>query len=126
MFKFLSCYLPFAIETKQNDTNVICFKQGKSTTSVHQKPTFNGVYTHNTYKIDICYILVKRCFWMCSNWSMAHLHLTFLRETFQKNGYAENLIDRCFKLFLKKNLTLKEKEAFAIGLSLFINYVIAN
>lgn len=118
--------MPFAIETKQNDTNVIRFKQGKSTTSVRQKPTFNGVYTHNTYKIDICYILVKRCFWMCSNWSMAHLHLTFLRETFQKNGYAENLIDRCFKLFLKKNLTLKEKEAFAIGLSLFINYVIAN
>ena len=32
-----------------------------------------------------------------------------LREIFQKNGYPENFIDRCFKLFLNKIDILKEK-----------------
>ena len=32
-----------------------------------------------------------------------------LREIFQKNGYPENFIDRCFKLFLGRIHILKEK-----------------
>ena len=40
---------------------------------------------------------------------MFHSQLMLLREIFQKNGYPENFIDRCFKLFLNKIDILKEK-----------------
>ena len=35
--------------------------------------------------------------------------IEILREIFQKNGFPENFIDRCFKLFLKRTHILKEK-----------------
>ena len=40
---------------------------------------------------------------------MFHSQLILLREIFQKNGYPENFIDRCFKLFWIKIDILKEK-----------------
>ena len=40
---------------------------------------------------------------------MFHQQLILLREIFQKNGYPENFIDRCFKLFLNRIHILKEK-----------------
>ena len=94
----------FTIETEQNnkisflDVNVIR-EHGKFIRSVYQKPTFSGVYTHfdsfftDTYKIDMIYNLVNRCFRICSSWSMFHQQLILLREIFQKNGYPENFID---------------------------------
>ena len=39
---------------------------------------------------------------------MFHQQLILLREIFQKNGYPENFIDRCFKLFLNRIHILKE------------------
>ena len=33
---------------------------------------------------------------------MFHSQIILLREMFQKNGYPENFIDRCFKLFLNR------------------------
>ena len=55
------------------------------------------------------YFLANRCFHVCSSWSMSHQQLILLRERFQKNGYPENFIDRCFKLFLNRIHYLKEK-----------------
>ena len=46
----------------------------------------------------------------CSSWSMFHQQLILLRGIFQKNGYPENFIDRCFKLFLNRIHILKEKD----------------
>ena len=40
---------------------------------------------------------------------MFHQQLILLREIFQKNGYPENFIDRCFKLYLNRINILKEK-----------------
>ena len=40
---------------------------------------------------------------------MFHQQLILLREIFQKNGYTENFIDRCFKLCLNRIHILKEK-----------------
>ena len=63
---------------------------------------------------------------------MFHQQLIPLREIFQKNGYPDNFIDRCFKLFLNRIHILKEKnptiknEASAISPSLFRNYITAN
>ena len=78
------------------------------------------------------YTLVDRYFRICSSWSMFHQQLIPLREIFQKNGYPDNFIDRCFKLFLNRIHILKEKnptiknEASAISPSLFRNYITAN
>ena len=94
------------------DVNVIR-EHGKLSTSVDRKPTFSGVYIHfdsflpNTYKIGMIYTLVNRCFRICSNWSMFHSQLNFLREIFEKNGYPENFIDRCFMSFLNRIHILK-------------------
>ena len=63
--------MSFTIETQQNnkisflDVGVI-HEQGKFITSVYQKPTFSGVYTHfesfmpDTYKTYMIYTLVNR------------------------------------------------------------------
>ena len=40
---------------------------------------------------------------------MFHSQLTLLRKIFQKNGYPENFINRCFKLTLNRTHILKEK-----------------
>ena len=40
---------------------------------------------------------------------MFYQQLTLLREIFQKNGYPENFIDRCFKLLLNRTHIIKEK-----------------
>ena len=40
---------------------------------------------------------------------MFHQQWILLREIFQKNGYPENFIDRCFKLFLNRIHIFKEK-----------------
>ena len=112
--------MSFNIETEQNnkisflDVNVIR-EQGKFVTSVYRKPTFSGVYTHfdsflpDTYKIGMIYTLINKCFQICSSWLMFHQQLILLREIFQKNGYPENFIDSCFKLFLFRLHIIKEK-----------------
>ena len=112
--------MSFTIETEQSNkisflnVNVIR-EQGKFVTSVYRKPTFSGVYTHfdsflpDTYKISMINTLINKSFRICSNWSMFHQQLILLSEIFQKNGYPENFIDRCFKLFLNRTHILKEK-----------------
>ena len=57
------------------------------------------------------YTLVYRCFCICSNWTQFHTELTFLKGTYHKNGYPENVIDRCFKKFL--NNTNSGNKVFA-------------
>ena len=76
----------------------------------------------DTYKVGMIYTLVNRCFRICSSWSMFHQQLILLREIFQKNGYPENFIDRCFKLFLNrihisKKRFLVEKKPLQLVLS---------
>ena len=104
--------MSLTIETEQN--NKISFldvndigELDKFITRVYGKLTFSGVYTHfdsflhDPYKIGMIYTLVNICFRICCSWSIFHHELILLREIFQNNGYAENFIDRCSKLFLK-------------------------
>ena len=44
-----------------------------------------------------------------TNYSISEKQLILSREIFQKNGYPENFIDRCFKLFLNRIHILKGK-----------------
>ena len=109
---FNSCHvnMTFTVATEQSnkisflDVSIIC-EEGKFITSVYRKSTFSGVCTRfdsllpDTYKIGIIYTLVNRCFRICSSWSMFRQQLILSREIFEKNGNADKLIDRCFKLF---------------------------
>ena len=61
------------------------------------------------FKIDLVSNLVNRCFRIRSSWSMFHQQLILLRVIFQKNGYLENFIGKCFKLFLNRIHVLKDK-----------------
>ena len=100
--------MSFAMETeKENklsfiDVEVIR-KQGKFTTTIYRKPTFSGVCNNSecsllsVYKFGMSYTLLYRCFCICSTSTQFHTELTFLKGVFQKNGYPENFIDKCFK-----------------------------
>ena len=55
------------------------------------------------------YILVFRCFSICSNWTIFHNELVFLKDTFLQNGYPILFIDKCFKKFLDR-LYLKRSQ----------------
>ena len=118
-----SCHvnMSFTIETEQNnkisfpDVNVIR-EQGKFVTMsienqllVTYTPILIAFFLPDSYKIAMIYTLMNRCFRTCSSWSIIHQHLLLLREIFQKNGYPENFIERCFKLFLNRFHILKEK-----------------
>ena len=125
--------MSFSMETeKENklsflDVEIIC-KQGKFTTTVYQKPAFSVVYVNfesflpSVYKFGMVYNLVFRCFHICSNWTQFHTELTFLKGIFQKNGYPENFIDKCFKKFLnnihlvKENVTTVKKKHLVLVL----------
>ena len=52
---------------------------------------------------------------------MFHLQLALLKKIFQKNGYPENFIDSCFKLFLNRTHILKEKKPLQLVLSYLVN-----
>ena len=42
-----------------------------------------------------------------------HSQLIRLREIFLKNGYPENFIDKCFKLFLNRFCIIGRKECYS-------------
>ena len=90
---------------KQNRMSFI--RENKSfTTSVYRKSTLSGVYTHfdsflpSTYKFGTVYTLAYRCFRICSSWTKLRNELVCLKETFLKNGYHEDFINKCFKKFM--------------------------
>ena len=84
------------------------------TTSVYRKPTFSGFYTHfdsflpSSYKFGTVYTLAYRCFRICSSWTKLDNELVCLNETFLKNGYPEDFINKCFKKFMDNIHVVKE------------------
>ena len=103
--------MSFSMETeKENrlsflDIEIIREKD-KFTTTIYRKPTLSGIYSNfksflpSGYKFGMIYILVYKCFRICSNWTQFLTELTFLGVIFQKNGYPVNFINKCFKKFL--------------------------
>ena len=82
---------------------------------VYRKPTFHGIYTHfdsflpSSNKIGLLHTLLYRCFRICSDWTKFHLELVKLIDDFNNNGYPENFIDKCFKVFLDNKYRIQEK-----------------
>ena len=110
----------FTIENEQDnrmsflDVNVIHEKE-KFTTSVYHKPTFRGSYNHfdsflpSSNKIGLLHTLSYRCFRICSDWTKFHQELVKLIDVFKNNGYPENFINICFKVFLDNKYGVREK-----------------
>ena len=96
------------------DDNIIR-KQGKFTTFVYRKPTFSGIYTHFdsflpfSNKIGLLRTWLYKYFRICSDWTKFHLELVKLIDVFKSNGYPENFINNCFKVFLKNKYRIQEK-----------------
>ena len=90
-------------------------EKDKFTISVYRKPTFHGIYTHfdsflpSCNKIGLLHTLLYRCFRICSDWTKFHLELVKLTDDFNNNGYPENFIDKCFKVFLDNKYRIQEK-----------------
>ena len=96
------------------DINII-HKKDKFTTSVYCKPTFSRIYTRfysflpSSNKIGLLHTLLNRCFRICSDWTKFYLELVKLIDVFKNNGYPENFINNCFKVFLDNNYRVREK-----------------
>ena len=74
------------------------------------------------------YILVYRCFRICSDWAKFHTELTFLKWIFRKNGYNENFLDKYFKTFLDNIhlIKIKRKKAFVASPFVLRSNIFAN
>ena len=66
------------------------------------------------------YILVYRCFWICSNWTQFHTELMFLKGIFQKNRYPKNFIanenDKFYFILLRKQYQQSKKKRLLLVL----------
>ena len=75
-------------------------------TSVYRKPTFSGVYTNynsflpEIYKTGLVQTLLFRLFTICSNWSLVHKEIEFLKAVMRKNSYPDRLLDSVIHRFL--------------------------
>ena len=111
-------HMLFTIESeKQNRMSfldIAIIREDKTfTTSVDRKPTFSGVYTHfdsflpSTYKFGTVNTLA-RYFQIYSSWTKVQNELVCLKETFLKNGYSEDFMNKCFNKFLHNIDVVKE------------------
>ena len=89
----------------------IILEQGRFNTSVYRKPILSAIYTHfdsflpPSNKIGLLY----RCFWISSDWTKFHLELIKLIDVFKSNGYPDNFINNCFKVFVDNKYTIQTK-----------------
>ena len=63
------------------------------------------------YHLPISLVLFThslRCLRICSSWTKLHNELVCLKETFLKNGYPEDFINKCFKKFMDNIHVVKE------------------
>ena len=97
------------------------------TTSVYNKPTFSGVYTHfesfidHSYKKLLIVTLLFQSFSICSDFQKFHTEVEKLRDIFKRKGYPSGLIEQCIRMFFHKlyvpkkvHLTIPNKELVII------------
>ena len=115
MVDMLTCHLQLNVKSRSvlSFLDIAIIREDKTfTTSAYRKPTFSDVYTHfdsflpSTYKFG--YTLAYRYFRICSSWIKLYNELVCLKETFLKNGYPEDFINKCFKKFMDNIHVVKE------------------
>ena len=96
------------------DVNIIREKD-TFTTSVYRKPSLSRIYTHfdsflpSSNKMGLLHTILYRSSQICSDWTKFHLELVMLIDAFKNNGYPENFINICFKVFLDNKYRVREK-----------------
>ena len=71
-------------------------------------PIFDS-FLPSSNKIVLLHTLLYRCFRIYSDWTKFHLELVKLIDVFKNNGYPENFINNCFKVFLDNKYRIQEK-----------------
>ena len=71
-------------------------------------------------KIVLLPTLLYRCFRICSDWTKLHLELFKLTDVFKNNGYPENFINNCFKVFLDNKYRIQEEAITVPNKTLFL------
>ena len=61
---------------------------------------------HNRMSFLDVYVIHEK---ICSDWTKFHLELVKLIDVFKNNGYPENFINNCFKVFLDNKYRIQEK-----------------
>ena len=59
-------------------------------------------------KIGTIHAVLHRCFQNCSNWIKFDIEVVKLINVLKKNGYHENFICDCFKMFIDNRHILNE------------------
>ena len=109
----------------------------KSTLIIYSPEHLKGFQSYlNSCHVSISYTLLKRCFWICSDWTKFYLEMVQLIDAFKSISYPENFINNCFKAFLdnkqrlqEKRITVPKKHLFLVLSYLFFSYlttIIAN
>ena len=96
-------------QNRMSTLDIAIIREDKAfTTSVYRKLPL-VVFIHifdsffpSTYKFGTVYTLAYRSFQICSSSTKLHNELVCVKETFLKNGYLEDFIDKCFKKFMDK------------------------
>ena len=130
-----SCHQNMRFTSELENDDVLAFldikvirSNGCFLTSVYRKPTFSGVYTNynsflpEIYKTGLVQTLLFRLFTICSNWSLVHKEIEFLKAVMRKNSYPDRLLDSVIHRFLsgifvvKVTETTDERQTFQLHL----------
>ena len=91
--------LPFLDTTVIKDNN-------RFSTDVYRKPTFTGLglnylsFSPRLYKINCIKTLINRAYNICSNFTLFHCEMEYLKNFFLNNGYPLDLFESTLKKFL--------------------------
>ena len=101
--------LIFTFDLEQNSFSFldvkITHRSNRFSTSVFRKATFSGVFTNfdsfifESYKTDLIFTLLFRCFTTCSDMQSFHLEVEQLRHIFKCNDYPVGLMGQCVKFY---------------------------
>ena len=72
---------------------------------------------HNRMSFLDVYVIHEK---ICSDWTKFHLELVKLIDVFKNNGYPENFINNCFKVFLDNKYRIQEKVITVLKKTLFL------
>ena len=116
------CHANIKFTTESEKDNTMPFldflfirENGKFESSVYRKPTFTGVYTHFQslipfeYKFGLISTLLHRIYNISSSYKYIIEETNNLKNIMLKNGYPNNIIDKCIFQFFNKIYTVKQQ-----------------
>ena len=83
-------------------------RNSPSTSTVYRKPTNTNVILNYSaicpqkWKLGLITCFLNRAYVVCSNWSLFHDEVAFLKSMFKKNGYPQAVFESCVNKFLSK------------------------